>query len=69
MQQFVYRWTLFRQNKMNFLVKIMRLEIERSYLQKEKDDISKKRVAEINTELDTKLKKQDSIETSGKIMT
>ena len=32
--------------------KIMRLEIEKEAIRKEKDDISKKRVAEINTELD-----------------
>lgn len=39
--------------------KIMRLEIEKEAIRKEKDDISKKRVAEINTELDT-LREQEN---------
>ena len=39
--------------------KIMRLEIERQALKKEKDDISKKRVADIDAELETLKVKED----------
>ena len=41
--------------------KIMRLEIERQALKKEKDDISKKRVADIDAELDTLKVKEDEL--------
>ena len=40
--------------------KIMRLQIEKEALKKEKDDISKNRITEINTQLD-KLKEQEDI--------
>ena len=41
--------------------KIMRLEIERQALKKEKDDISKKRVADIDAELETLKVKEDEL--------
>ena len=47
--------------------KIMRLEIEKEAIRKEKDDISKKRVAEINTELDTLREQENKMKEEGLI--
>ena len=44
---------------MNFLVKSCVWKSKKEAIRKEKDDISKKRVAEINTELDT-LREQEN---------